>query len=123
MASTNARGRSSETVHTSETPTDEEKAQRERDLERDLANMDAKDDSAEAKSDSGEGLYVIVATTREGQRLTELHDHESAEARYHQLTYRGEEQGDGTFHGGGSFEIKHDDVHVYKLSASDHSFR
>lgn len=88
----------------------------------------AKQDSAQVKAADPEGLYVVVATPREGTQLVELHTHETAESRVSLLTYASKQHrkeladdGDGTElpEGGGVYELNRRDIKVYKLNTSE----
>lgn len=91
----------------------------------------AKQDSADAKSESSGGakrpdLFVIVAQPREGAQLVELHAQDTAQARVSLLTHNSrqhrkeaEEADEAPPEGGGSHEINRSDIHVYKLNATE----
>jgi hypothetical protein len=88
-------------------------------------NPTAKDDSATAKSEPKRGLFVVVTPAG-----VQLHTEETAEAAVSTLTYgskqhrkEAEANGDELPEGGGSHEINRDDIHVYRLSATEvHDF-
>lgn len=99
----------------------------------DADKPDAKDDSANVKANEPpapdpSGLYVVVATPREGAQLVELHTHETAEARVSLLTYASkqhrkeladQEEPVELPEGGGSHEINRKNIKVYKLGTTE----
>jgi hypothetical protein len=94
---------------------------------------DEPDDSANVKASEPpapdpSGLYVVVATPREGAQLVELHTDETAASRVSLLTYGSKQHrkeladsqdGGELPDGGGTHEINRRDIKVYRLSTTE----
>jgi hypothetical protein len=85
----------------------------------------AKADSKAAKTDSAPGLFVL-AYEHNGVPAVELLGEDQAEARVSALTWgskqhraQREEDGLDPIEGGGTHQINRDDIHVYRLNASE----
>lgn len=91
----------------------------------DAKSVDAKADSAAAKADTAPGLFV-VAYEHNGVSHVELLAEDQAESRVSALTLGSkqqrkerEEENLDAIEGGGTHEINRNDIHVYRLNASE----